>query len=151
MIGTLAVVVVVVGSMTVGAIATIWLQRTWRRMRERIAGPLVQEHEQRFRNREALIRECARECVDSVISGQRDAIGALAREGFSAMVELNRDLLSEVRTMRSALFDARQVTIVKCSSHEPLYRLPHRDWPQQELTLRRRLVDRLMFWRKRGA
>lgn len=151
MITTALAVTAVVSCVALVAGATIWLQKVWRRVCERIARPFVAQYERRFRDRETLIRDCGQECVNSVLSGQRDTIGALAREGFSAMVELNRELLCELRTRRSPLVDQQQVTMAERSPREPLYRLPHGDGPQQALVPRRPLVDLLLFWKKRGG
>lgn len=135
----------IVGCVALVVVATLWLQRAWRRVCERIARPFVVEHERRFSDREALIRECARECLNLVVAGQRDAVGAVAREGFSVMLEMNRQLLDEIRATNG--LRTRQVDVIELHSPRSLTAaelcscLP-------DASSRRSFVKRLMFWKR---
>ncbi|MCG3130422.1 MAG: hypothetical protein FLDDKLPJ_01179 [Phycisphaerae bacterium] len=103
---TITLLVIVVGCLVasafVGALVSVTLSRWWKRTRERIAAPYLAEQAERHQERESLMRECIQSCVQAITAAQRETVSGVAREGFSALTNLNHRLLDDLQASRPA-------------------------------------------------
>jgi hypothetical protein len=121
--------------------------RLWLAVRAKIAAPLLAERAERQAEQERIMRDCTASTVQALIAGQRDTVTGVAREGFSAMLEVNRELLSEIRVARLAQATPRQAVMIRPPHPEPVPQLGHHESQRQALVPRRSLAKRLLFWK----
>jgi hypothetical protein len=147
-ITTVATITGLVMLLIAGVAMTVLVGRLLQAVRIRIAAPLVAEAKRGSAEREQLIRECGESAVQAVVAAQRETIAGVAHEGFSAMVQINRDLLSEVHAMRIALLQSRNMVVVESVVPETAHRLESVESFRRTLPSRIPLYERIRFWKR---